>query len=488
LDAVTRLQSWRSHRESSSHSDLQKNGDSRRIEKGQTLVLGDLEGPGVITHFWCTVASPDPFYPRSLVLRIYWDGAEKPSVESPLGDFFGVGHGAMATYASLPVSVTSHGRARTCYWRMPFRKRARVTVANESDTYDCDSFYYYLDWEKHESLPADIAYFHAQYRQDTPAKPGDYTILETAGRGQYVGTVYSVHQVENGWFGEGDDRFYIDGEEMPSLRGTGTEDYFCDAWGFRAFGTSYYGVSLFEGYFAGDRVTAYRWHLPDPITFRQSLKVTIEHKGSVFTDNVNELGGFIERPDWISSVAFWYQSPPVALNRPLPPIKERIAPYRVLSPSDLGVRADPAFILVKEKGTVLYAPAKPDASIEFDFQVPENGRYILQAIMTHSLLGGLYQALLDGKAIGAPLDLCIEGMDELWVRLDQHNLAEGKHTLRFEGRGSSLYVRSMAKPIYSLGLVHLVFLRVDDMKGYHDAMDADMKVRGELKRESKKYD
>ncbi|MCX5758431.1 MAG: DUF2961 domain-containing protein, partial [Candidatus Hydrogenedentes bacterium] len=207
LDAVTHTPDFTSRRESSSAPDLDKNGDSKSIGPGQTITLGELEGPGVITHFWCTVGMYDPFYGRSLVVRIYWDGLGKPSVEAPLGDFFGVGHGAWTSYTSLPVSVTSNGRARTCYWRMPFRKSARVTVTNESDTIECDSFYYYLDWQKRDSLPEDSAYFHAEYRQATPAEPGDYTILETTGAGQYVGTVYSVHQMDNGWFGEGDDRF-----------------------------------------------------------------------------------------------------------------------------------------------------------------------------------------------------------------------------------------------------------------------------------------
>ena len=165
LENLYRPQNYRAKRESSTHRDLHSNGDARSIAKGQTLVLGDLTGPGMITHIWCTVGSFDPFYGRSLVLRIYWDGADTPSVEAPLGDFFGVGHGAYADFTSIPVSVSSHGRARNCFWPMPFRKRARVTVTNESKKYDTDSFYYYLDWQKHEKLPEDIAYFHARYRQ-----------------------------------------------------------------------------------------------------------------------------------------------------------------------------------------------------------------------------------------------------------------------------------------------------------------------------------
>ncbi|RLD13772.1 hypothetical protein DRI50_06500, partial [candidate division KSB1 bacterium] len=257
LDNLISQQNFQSHRASSSNPELNSNGDALSIAAGETIVLADVRGPGVISHIWATVASVDPFYGRSLVLRIYWDGNEQPSVQSPLGDFFGVGHGAFSSFNSLPVSVSSQGRALNCFWKMPFRKSAKITITNESRKYETDSFYYYVDWQKRDELPDDLLYFHAQYRQAMPANPGDYTILETEGRGHYVGTVYSVQQMETGWFGEGDDRFYIDGENTPALKGTGTEDYFGDAWGFRQFSRPWFGVSLWEGYFVGDRVTAY---------------------------------------------------------------------------------------------------------------------------------------------------------------------------------------------------------------------------------------
>lgn len=469
LDALTRLPDFRSMRASSAHEDLNRNGDARSIPKGGSLTLAELEGPGVITHIWCTVGSYDIFYPRSLVLRIYWDGMEKPSVEVPLGDFFGVGHGALSEFVSQPVANTSFGRARACYWRMPFNKSARITVTNDG-ALENDSFYYYVDWEKHESLPADTAYFHAEYRQAMPAEPGDYTLCETTGRGKYVGTVYSVHQVENGWFGEGDDRFYIDGEATPSLRGTGTEDYFCDAWGFRKFATPYYGVSLWEGYFTGDRVTAYRWHIADPVAFQQSLRVTMEHRGSIFTDQVFELGGFFERPDWISSVAFWYQAPVRGIERPLPPLGERLPPYRVIASKDMTAHADPIVVKLQMGDMLLYAPAMPDAKLTFDFEVPEDGRYVLQAVLAHNVMGALYQPYVDDKILGGPLDLSADGMDIYPVRLDTVDLTAGKHVLRFEGRGRSPRMRSMTAPTYAFGLHSLVLLRLQDMKGYQETM------------------
>lgn len=470
LDSVARTPDFISQRESSSNADLDRNGDAKNIEPGKTLTLGELDGPGVITHFWCTVSMDDVFYSRLLVLRIYWDELEKPSVEVPLGDFFGIGHGAWVSYTSMPVSVTSNGRARTCYWRMPFRKKARITITNESDTVVCDSFYYYLDWQKKDSLPEDAAYFHAQYRQSTPAEPGDYTLLETTGQGQYVGTVYSVHQMENGWFGEGDDRFYIDEETFPSLRGTGSEDYFNDAWGFRTLSTPFYGVPLFDGYFAGDRVSAYRWHLNDPVAFKKSLKVTIEHKGSIYTDQMIEMGGFIERQDWINSVAFWYQQPPAGSTQPWPSVKERMPPYNVIAANTLDVRATPSQLLLKEKDAVMYMPAQGDGALELDFSVPEQGAYTLQAVMVYAIMAGVYQPLMDGKAFGGPIDFCVDGMDRLPVFLDRHDLTAGKHTLRFEGRGASPKMRAAAKPFFGLGIANLILLRLEDMKGFHEAM------------------
>lgn len=467
LGSLPSLKDYAARRASSANPDLAKNGDARPIEPGGTLVLGELEGPGEITHLWCTCNARDPFYARSLVVMIHWDGAEKPSVEVPLGDFFGVGHGAEANFQSLPVATTAAGRARNCFWSMPFRKSARVAVVNSSSR-RVDSFYYQLDWRKLATVPENFGYFHARYRQEHPARPGDYTVLQTEGRGHFVGMVYSVHQVKNGWFGEGDDRFYIDGEKEPSLRGTGTEDYFGDAWGLHRSSSPFVGASLWEGYVAGDRATVYRWHLPDPVPFRKSLTVAFEHRGSVFSDLLVELGSFLERPDWISSVAFWYQTPPAWSPEPLPPPGERIAPYRVLEPGDLTARAQPAAILSKTADGFAYLPTKPDARIEFDFEIDQAGRYQLAAWLMYSLASGRYQPFLDGKAVGAELDLCDAGAEARRVGLDLHDLKPGSHTLAFEGRGASPLQRSRAPRLFAFGLRRLVFLRLEDLKGYLD--------------------
>ncbi len=466
LLALTHLSDAQTRRVSSTSADLNSNGDSRVIKEGQTLVLAELTGPGAITHLWNTIASQDPFSGRSLVLRIYWDGMDKPSVESPLGDFFGVGHGAIANFHSLPVSVSSYGRSRTCLWRMPFRKSAKITLTNERRGFGDVEVYYYVDWEKLPSLPEDKLYFHARYHQSFPATPGDYPILETKGRGNYVGTVYSVHQVKTGWFGEGDDHFYIDGEPKPSLCGTGTEDYFNDSWGFRPFAAPAHGVTLYEGVFAGDRVSAYRWHLTDPVRFQTALKVSIEHKGSTVTDAGVKVSSSKERPDWLSSVAFWYQTPPVADQAPLAPATNRVAPYRVLPAKALTFRANPPTLVTREEEGLIYAPGKPDAEIEFDFEVSEPGRYQVAAVMILSLFSARYQPFLDREAIGPELDLCNSGEDWTWFSFDLHDLQPGKHTLKFEGRGASPNRRTKAPPRFAFGMNSLILLRLEDMAGY----------------------
>ncbi len=482
LDSLTKPQNYEARRASSSNADLTRNGDARGIPAGETLVLMEEQGPGVISHIWCTVSSPDPFHGRSLVLRIYYDGLDEPSVQAPLGDFFGVGHGALKDFTSAPVAVSSHGRSRVCYWRMPFRESIKVTVTNDSPVHKTESFYYYVDWQKHAAMAEDTPYFHAKYRQEFPAKPGNYTLLETEGRGHYVGTVHSAHQVETGWFGEGDDFFYIDGAEMPQLRGTGTEDYFNDAWGFREFATPFHGVTLYEGVLTGDRVTAYRWHVMDPIPFKKSLRVEIEHRGSVFNDQGTlsnfEMGSFLERPDWLSSVAFWYQPPPARIAEELPTADKRIAPYRFIAPKELTYRADPPLLVVPQDDMLAYIPNKPEASIEFDFDIEEPGRYRIDAVLVFSIMSGIYRAYLDGEALGEPIDFVIANLDPMWVPLDMHQLEAGTHTLRFEGvKGHSPADRKLAPKFYTLGMAGIALLRMEDMEGYRQIVDAELENR-----------
>jgi hypothetical protein len=318
LEKLAGKQSYRSKRVSS-FDRSGGNRDALRIEPGKTAVLAELNGPAAIHHIWVTVAA-EAFYGRKLVLRVYWDGEDTPSVEAPLGDFFGVGHGLNRDLSSLPVAVSSEGRARNCYWYMPFRWSCLVTVTNEGSR-AVDAFYYYIDYRELEDLSPEAPYFHAQYNQAFPVTDArNYVILDARGSGHYVGCVFSVLQRTMGWWGEGDDMIYVDGEEAPSLHGTGSEDYFSDAWGMRQSSNLFYGCPLQEEDFqVGSKASVYRFHVPDPVAFKKSLRVTIEH------------GHANDRSDYLSSVAFWYQTEPHA---PFPkfPAADRRLPFAMEAP------------------------------------------------------------------------------------------------------------------------------------------------------------
>lgn len=304
---LTQPKNFTAHRSSSNNPDWSSNDDSKRPIPGETTVLADLKGPGVVSHIWMTIADTEYAWPRLLRLRVYYDGSEIPSVDAPIGDFFAVGNGAEAEVESLMVRNSSAGRARNCYWPMPFRKSCRITVTNEG-RHRVTMLYFHVDWSKVPSLPAHTPYFHARYRQSLPA-PADgsnYEFLNVKGRGHYVGTVLSVIQAEAGWFGEGDDYFWVDGQR-PSIEGTGSEDYFNDAWGLHVNTGPHYGVTVADGTGLGSRMTAYRWHLLDPIPFTKSLKAEIEHKGWTYNADGTVKSVFGERTDLMSSVAFWYQ-------------------------------------------------------------------------------------------------------------------------------------------------------------------------------------
>lgn len=467
LDTLTTFQDFTAHRESSSNPDMTKNGDSRSIEAGATLVIADLEGPGVITHFWNTINADDIFAGRSVVIRVYYDGNVKPSVEVPLGDFFGVGYGAPKDVNSAVTQVSSHGRSRNSYWRLPFKKHIKVTITNESEEYRVNSFYYYLDWQKHDSLPEDTVYFHARYEQQHPAQPGNHVLLDTKGRGHYVGTVYSSQQMELGWFGEGDDFFYIDGAADPELRGTGTEDYFNDAWGFREFSSPFHGVSCYEGLFAGDRVSAYRWHIPDPIPFQDSLRVEMEHRGSMYTYEGLPIATFAERSDWISSVAYWYQYPAVEFAEPIAEASTRIAPYRVLEAGKMEYRAEPAGRIMKDGSSVAVMPSADPGSIEFDLEIREAGLYQISGVFFVSIMSGVYRVYLDGEPMDELLDLGILNGDALWRSLDLHELDARTHTLKFELVDEIPTGKRVKSPPHRMFSVEkFVLLRLEDMDGY----------------------
>ncbi len=309
------------------------------IKPGECVTLGEIEGCGEIRHIWMTVTDRaslrNPFVLRDLVLRMYWDGEESPSVESPLGDFFCCGFGASYTVNSMLVAVNPT-RGFNCYFPMPFFRKAKITLENQCDE-EIPAFFYQIDYCLRDSLPEDTGYFHAQWRRERITEKGkDYVILDgVKGKGQYIGTYLALTTLERYWYGEGEIKFYLDGDrDYPTICGTGTEDYFGGAWSFATqkdgrtventfctpfLGYPYYSArdtQIHNDYHNDDQMpqrSFYRWHLPDPILFQEDLKVTIQQIGVYH-------GGLFERQDDVASVAYWYQTHPHA---PFPPLMER---------------------------------------------------------------------------------------------------------------------------------------------------------------------
>ena len=292
---------------------------SVRIAAHETFTMADIEGQGAIQQIWLT---PSGRSWRFFILRIYWDDQEQPSVECPVGDFFGMGWGQYAQISSLPVCVNP-GSAFNCYWEMPFRKRCRMTFENISN--EDMTLYYQINYTLTD-VPEDCAYFHAQFRRVTPLPYKEvYTILDgVKGRGQYVGTTLCWGVNNCGWWGEGEIKFYMDGDgEFPTICGTGTEDYFCGSYNFenrethqyQPFTTPYTGLQVIRPdgvYRSQQRFGLYRWHIMDPIRFENDLKVTIQALGW------REGGRYLPLQDDIASVAFWYQTLPTAPFPQLP--------------------------------------------------------------------------------------------------------------------------------------------------------------------------
>ena len=280
---------------------------SIRIPAGTTATLADFDGPAIIKHIWLTESSERN---RSLILRVYWENSDTPSIECPLGDFFAYPGTSYRQLTSLPVCVNPR-RAFNCYWEMPFREHCKITLENISEGEI--TVYYQIDYVLTD-LPDEILYFHAQFRRVNPLPYKEvYTILDNVqGNGHYVGTYMFWGVNNNGWWGEGEIKFYLDGDdEYPTICGTGTEDYFCGSWNFDVdrkyveFCTPYAGLakvySTDETYHSNRRFSMYRWHIADPIYFKNDIKVTIQALGW------RSGGRYLPLQDDISSVAFWYQ-------------------------------------------------------------------------------------------------------------------------------------------------------------------------------------
>jgi hypothetical protein len=297
---------------------------SIRIAAGETRELAAINGSGAIQQIWMT---PTGNW-RYSILRIYWDGSDTPSVECPVGDFFACGWGKYAQVSSLAVCVNP-GSAFNCYWEMPFRKGARITMTNIAD--EQMTLYYQINYTETD-VPDDVAYFHAQFRRTNPLPYKDvYTLLDgVRGRGQYVGTYMAWGVNNSGWWGEGEIKFYLDGDgQFPTICGTGTEDYFCGSYNFenketkqyQEFSTPYSGLHQAlrpDGLYRSQmRFGMYRWHIPDPIRFQRDLRVTIQALGW------RKDGRYLPLQDDIASVAFWYQTLPTA-PFPILPTKDSL--------------------------------------------------------------------------------------------------------------------------------------------------------------------
>jgi len=286
------------------------------LPRRSTVTLADVAGPGVIQHIWMTVT--EKAY-RDCILRFYWDGETSPSIESPLGDFFASAHGLRYKVDSLMIAVNPSGGFNS-YWPMPFRKHARITIENQSPE-DIGGFFYQITYAL-EPVPNEAAYFHATWRRSMGRRdhPEHVLVDGIEGQGQYVGTFIGWEQLSNGWWGEGEVKFYIDGDDKyPTICGTGTEDYFGGAWGFGdTFSTAFLGYPLYRKE-PGQvpKHALYRWHVPDPIRFQKNLKVTIQTLG--WWPN----GKFQPLTDDLSSVAYWYQTEPHKAFPPMPSREER---------------------------------------------------------------------------------------------------------------------------------------------------------------------
>lgn len=327
-----RVDETRHTRRASSWDPAGGNRDRLSIVRGDTHTLLEVDGPGCITHIWFTLHSIESWYLRKLLLKMYWDGEEEPSVLVPVGDFFGVGHARTVNYAALPmVMAPQDGAGLNCYLPMPFSKGARIEVTSENYATET-RLYYNIDYETWDAPREELGRFHACWRRENPtdgieeppemddhtfqhagvnlSDEGNYLILEAEGKGQFVGCNLNIHALRHSkvdgwnWYGEGDEMIFVDDDNEgqrwpPTLHGTGTEDYFNCAWGpTQKFSSPFFGLTLPGGHNFSGHISWYRWHLLDPVRFNRSICVSIEH------------GHANRRSDDFSSTAYWYQLEP----------------------------------------------------------------------------------------------------------------------------------------------------------------------------------
>ena len=423
----------------------QLNDDALHIKSGETVTLFTHEGTGCVHRFWVTIAPREDVAVLSqAILRMYWDGDTSPSVEVPIGAFFGVGFGEQKDYISMPLDETSGGY--NCYWPMPFHKSARWTLTNGAGR-PIDSFYYNIDYTALDSMPADTREFHAQFRRENPTTPGrNYTILETEGAGHYVGTALFMAGRAL-YFLEGNEMVYIDGATTPQIEGTGTEDYFSSGWYFDrgVYSAPYHGVIIKDE--KRSRISAYRWHIEDAIPFSTSIRFTIEHGtgNSVTAD--------------YSSVAYYYLAGPSPAPHPLPedllpsdiPPMTRFAIPGAVEAEKLtdSARATEGDFWAQDMGQweygvdwsnrgALFWHGKQNAStLTLQLPVPADGRYSVVARMVSGPGFGIAQASLAGVPAGAPVDLYAPLMTPREVVIGTADLKAGHAPVMFSVTGKN---------------------------------------------------
>jgi hypothetical protein len=415
-----------------------QNDDALHVKAGETVTLFSHAGAGCVHRLWVTIAPrEDAAILSQVILRMYWDGDEYPSVECPIGAFFGVGFGEQKDYISMPLDETSGGY--NCYWPMPFHRSARWTLTNGAAK-PIDSFYYNIDYTALDSVPQDTRCFHAQFRRENPTEPGrNYTILDTVGEGHYVGTALFMAGRGGLYFLEGNEMVYVDGAATPSIEGTGTEDYFCSGWYFDrgTYSAPYHGVIIKDE--KRSRISAYRWHIEDAIPFRKSIRFTIEHgTGNAVTADY-------------SSVAYYYLAGPSPAPNPLPKdlIPSNLAPVATLNiPGAIEAeglvstaKATAGGFWAQDMGPWEYGEGwsgkgalfwyVDNAGPELMLQVPvsASGVYDVLARVATSPSFGVVQFGLGGNPLGGPVDLYAAVMAPKDVALGRTALVAGNNPI-----------------------------------------------------------
>ncbi len=370
-------------------------------------------------------------------------------MEAPVGDFFANAFGKRSEVISIPVAVED-ADSYNCFWYMPFRKSARVEVINQSDK-PISLLYFNIDWVEKEIAP-DAPYFYAQYRQEYPVESGkDYVILDTQGKGHYVGTVLSVRTRSPSWFGEGDEKIYIDGETDASIWGTGTEDYFLSAWGLQTTSTPCFGTSYFDQWgIVGGHTSAYRWHIYDPFVFNTAIKVTIEHFGWISPDENPDYKStsWNERQDDYSSVAFWYQTGQPTFTARAPHAQERTLPNldRIILANPFtdpkyhgpGTASPQRLSDLYADSQLFYRPAEDEKGwVEIPFKVDKKEPKRLLLVMTRADDYGRYQATLNGVKLDGTLDFYHDEIDSHEYHLLDFWPEPGDYVLRLDCVGKN---------------------------------------------------